>query len=273
MNRRSRTSSTPPLRPLTGTRLAEALIAGWQPLQRLDADGFAVLRSRGVTRRAHSIIALEPPADGPELAAALERVESLVAMAGERPTHRILEDITPPALEDLLAERGDEATGSSEILELPLTGTLPRPHPSAVIATGALDEDWFDAAWRLAPRDGEGARDTLHDILAGTPSVQVRLPAGEEPDAGVGRAALVTAGKETLVVMNMIAVDPAQRRRGLGRALSGTLLALAAVQGAKRALLEVESDNTPARTLYRSLGFRRIGGYHYRVRTEADSAA
>ena len=30
-------------------------------------------------------------------------------------------------------------------------------------------------------------------------------------------------------------------------------------------LLAVESDNTPARTLYRDLGFRRIGGYHYRV--------
>lgn len=272
MNRRSRTSSAPALRPLTGKRLAEALIAGWQPLQRLDADGFAVLRSRGITRRAHSTLALEPPADGPELAAALERVESLVAMAGESPTHRILEGVTPPALDELLAARGDRIVGSSEILELPLTGTLPRPHPSAVIATGALDADWFDAAWRLSPREGEQARATLHDILAGTPAVQVRLPAGEESDAAVGRAALITSGKETLVVMNMIAVDPTQRRRGLGRALSGTLLALAGVQGATRALLEVEAENTPARTLYRSLGFRRIGGYHYRVRPEPGSA-
>ena len=105
----------------------------------------------------------------------------------------------------------------------------------------------------------------LHDILAGTPAIQVRLPAGEVPDAAVGRAALVDVGKETLVVLNMIAVDPAHRRRGLGRALSGTLLALAAVQGARRALLEVEAENTPARTLYRDLGFRRIGGYHYRL--------
>src|SRR5699024_3616247 len=127
-----------------------------------------------------------------------------------------------------------------------------------------LDEDWFDAAWALAPREGEGARESLHDILAGTPAIQVRLPAGEVPDAAVGRAALVDVGKETLVVLNMIAVDPAHRRRGLGRALSGTLLALAAVQGARRALLEVEAENTPARTLYRDLGFRRIGGAHSR---------
>ena len=266
MTRRTRRSATPPpLRPLTGTRLAEALIGGWRPLQRLDVDGFSVLRSRGVTRRAHSILALDAPDSEPELAAALDRVESLVARAGERPTHRILDGVTPEALDPLLEARGDESAGDSEILERELTGALPRPHPSAVISTGALDEDWFDAAWALAPREGEGARESLHDILAGTPAIQVRLPAGEVPDAAVGRAALVDVGKETLVVLNMIAVDPAHRRRGLGRALSGTLLALAAVQGARRALLEVEAENTPARTLYRDLGFRRIGGYHYRL--------
>lgn len=266
VTRRSRSSSqAPTLRPLTGSRLGEALIAGWRPLQRLDVDGFSLLRSRGVTKRAHSIVALEPPTAPEALASALARVESLVTMVGEQTVHRIIEGVSPEGLDDLLAARGDQSVGASEILELPLAGTLPRPHPSAVIATGALDEDWFEAAWRLAPREGEHSRQTMHDILAGTPAVQVRLSVPEVPDAAVGRAALVEAGKETVGVLNMIAVDPAQRRRGLGRALSGTLLALAAVQGAGRVLLEVESDNTPARTLYRDLGFRRIGGYHYRV--------
>ena len=269
MTRRPRTSPksarTPALRPLTGTRLGEALIAGWRPLQRLDVDGFALLRSRGITRRAHSIVALEAPSAPEGFSAALGRVEGLVTMVGEPTVHRIIEGVSPEGLDDHLAARGDESVGGSEILELPLSGALPRPHPSAVIATGALDEDWFGAAWRLAPREGENSRQTMHDILAGTPAVQVRLPAPEVPDAAAGRAALVEVGKETVAVLNMIAVDPAQRRRGLGRALSGTLLALAEVQGASRVLLEVESDNTPARTLYRDLGFRRIGGYHYRV--------
>ncbi|MGP9539630.1 GNAT family N-acetyltransferase [Brachybacterium sp. AOP43-C2-M15] len=267
MTRRDRRPSAPSPRPLTGARLGEALIAGWRPLQRLDADGFAVLRSRGITRRAHSILALEAPQDEHALRAAVERVDSLVALAGEQPVHRVVEGVSPDGLDPLLAARGDRAVGGSEILELPLTGGLPRPHPSAVIATGALDPEWFEAAWHLAPREGDRARETMRDILAGTPSIQVRLPAGDEPDAAVGRAALVESGRETLVILTMIAVAPEHRRRGLGRALSGTLLALADVQGARRALLEVESDSTPARTLYRSLGFRRIGGYHYRVGT------
>ena len=275
MTRRPRTSpkntKTQVPRPLTGTRLGETLIAGWRPLQRLDVDGFALLRSRGVTKRAHSIVALEAPTAPEGFSAALSRVEALVTMVGEPTVHRIIEDVSPEGLDDLLAARGDESVGGSEILELSLSGPLPRPHPSAVIATGALDEDWFEAAWRLAPREGENSRQTMHDILAGTPAVQVRLPAADAPDAAVGRAALVEAGKETVAVLNMIAVDPAHRRRGLGRALSGTLIALAEVQGAQRVLLEVESDNTPARTLYRDLGFRRIGGYHYRVgRTPQD---
>ena len=266
MNHRSRRSyASAALRPLSGVPLLETLVAGWRPLQRLDADGFAILRSRGITRRAHSILALDVPTDPAALEAALDRVETLVAMTGEEPVHRILDDHAP-ALEEMLAARGREPAGYSEIWELPLTGArLPQPDPAAVIATGALDEDWFEAAFRLAPREGDHARATLHDILAGTPAIQLRLHA-EGSAVAAGRAALVEAGKRSTAVLNMLAVDPEHRRHGLGRALSSTLLALAQVQGASRALLEVEAENTPARALYRDLGFRRIAGYHYLVR-------
>lgn len=252
-------------RPLSGFRLTEALIAGWRPLQRLDVDGFALLRSRGVTRRANSAVAVDAPTSQDALAAAIDRVEGLYEMTGETPTFRVLDVHGPERLADDLSERGYRRQGDSDLLSTTL-GPERRdmPHPSAEIRTGALDEDWFDAAWQLAPREGEQARQTLHDILAGTPAVQVLLRADGAPVAA-GRAALVPAGKETAAVLNVIAVDPAHRRQGLGRDLSRTLLALAAVQGASRALLEVERDNDAARALYRQLGFDRLGGYHYRV--------
>ncbi|MFC7376744.1 MULTISPECIES: GNAT family N-acetyltransferase [unclassified Brachybacterium] len=281
-SRRSRTS-----RPLGGYHLSEALIAGWRPLARLDVDGFALLRSRGVTRRANSAVAVDAPSSTAALTSAIERIEMLCETAGEAATFRVLDVHGPPGLDDLLAARGYGTAGPSELLELDLTAASRlEPSPSAVICTGALDQEWFDAFWRLAPREGDQARETLHAIMAGTPAVQVLLPDGADGadgaggadgadgsegsaagrPAAVGRAALVEAGREQAAVLNAIAVDPGRRRRGLGRAVSQTLLSIAAVQGASRALLEVETDNPGALALYRTLGFRRLGGYHYRVR-------
>lgn len=261
----------PAARPLSGFRLTEALIAGWRPLQRLDVDGFALLRSRGITRRANCAVALDAPTSEHALTAAIDRIQGLSEMTGETPRFRILDLHGPEGLDAELAARGYTREGESEVLTTMLDGSRrDSPHAAAEIRTGALDEEWFEAAWRLAPREGEQARATLHDILAGTPSVQVLLRAEGAADAApvaVGRAALVPAGKGTAAVVNMIAVDPAHRRQGLGRALSRTLLAIAAVQGADRVLVEVERDNDAARAMYRELGLARLGAYHYRVRT------
>jgi ribosomal protein S18 acetylase RimI-like enzyme len=52
-----------------------------------------------------------------------------------------------------------------------------------------------------------------------------------------------------------LAVDPTERRRGLGRTLLDAALNEARRQGAHRITLRVLSVNTPARRLYESLGF------------------
>ncbi len=52
-----------------------------------------------------------------------------------------------------------------------------------------------------------------------------------------------------------IAVHPAARRTGLGKAFMAFLHAAAAARGAPRVRLKVYPDNTPARTLYERLGY------------------
>lgn len=256
-------------RPLTGAALLETLIGGWRPLARLDVDGFAMLRSRGITRRANSAVALDAPTDLSALEQAVTRVEGLYEAADAPSMFRILEGHGPEHLDAHLAEHGYLAEGHSEIHELVLDGArLPAPHAQARISTGGLEEEWFAHAWRLAPREGEDARRTVRDIMAGTPAVHVALPAGpgdEDDIVAVGRAALVETGRTSTAVLNAIAVDPAHRRQGWGTAVVSSLLALGAAQGAQRALLEVEANNEAAR-LYRGLGLRRLAGYHYRVR-------
>ena len=56
-----------------------------------------------------------------------------------------------------------------------------------------------------------------------------------------------------------LGVLPDRRRRGIGRALVGTLLAALARQGAKAAFLEVRASNTAAQGLYQYFGFQPVG--------------
>ncbi len=63
-----------------------------------------------------------------------------------------------------------------------------------------------------------------------------------------------------------IAVDPACRRQGAGRALLKAVLDAARERGLRLVVLEVRPTNTEARTLYEAFGFRVIGrrrGYYY----------
>ncbi|WP_423140670.1 GNAT family N-acetyltransferase [Parablastomonas sp. CN1-191] len=56
----------------------------------------------------------------------------------------------------------------------------------------------------------------------------------------------------------LLAVDPAQRRRGLGDALMHRFAAQARERGAKRLLLEMRAGN-PAEALYHRHGFVHVG--------------
>jgi len=62
-----------------------------------------------------------------------------------------------------------------------------------------------------------------------------------------------------------LAVDPARRRAGVGRALVEAAAALAAQGGAGSLFLEVSADNAAALALYAAAGFGRVGlrrGYY-----------
>jgi [ribosomal protein S18]-alanine N-acetyltransferase len=62
-----------------------------------------------------------------------------------------------------------------------------------------------------------------------------------------------------------LAVAPAARRQGLGRALLAAALARARARGVTAMFLEVAAGNMAARTLYAAAGFERVGlrrGYY-----------
>ena len=69
-----------------------------------------------------------------------------------------------------------------------------------------------------------------------------------------------------------LGVAPDQRRRGIGRALIGTMLSRLRDSGVRTVYLEVRESNAPARSLYASLGFAAVGrrsGYYRLPREDA----
>jgi ribosomal protein S18 acetylase RimI-like enzyme len=70
----------------------------------------------------------------------------------------------------------------------------------------------------------------------------------------LGRATPVAASDHVVMIAGF-AVDPAHRRRGLGRALLDAAAAEARARGARRLTLRVLAHNEPARRLYERAGF------------------
>jgi ribosomal-protein-alanine N-acetyltransferase len=83
--------------------------------------------------------------------------------------------------------------------------------------------------------------------------------AGQSADAAIaGYAGLLAPAGSGQADIQTIAVAPAARRRGLGRALMVALLDEARRREAAEVFLEVRADNPNAQQLYASLGFEQI---------------
>ncbi len=68
----------------------------------------------------------------------------------------------------------------------------------------------------------------------------------------------VRAAEDEAEVLN-VAVHPARRRRGIGRALLTRALARCAVSGVRAVHLEVRASNDVAQAFYRQMGFQQAG--------------
>jgi ribosomal-protein-alanine acetyltransferase len=119
----------------------------------------------------------------------------------------------------------------------------------------SLETATFDGdAWSVESMRAELASEHGHYLVVDDVERGVIAYAGLLAPRGSGQADIQT-----------IAVLLTERRAGLGRSLMAALIAEARERGATELFLEVRADNPGAESLYRSLGFERLGvrlGYY-----------
>lgn len=116
------------------------------------------------------------------------------------------------------------------------------------------------AAIHAAAVDAPWSAETIGGLLAHPGVFGLLALAAEAPEGFI--LCRVTADEAEVLTL---AVLPAARRRGLGRALLDEAIARVAAAGAVRLLLEVSVRNAAALRLYGSVGFREVGrrrGYY-----------
>ena len=97
-------------------------------------------------------------------------------------------------------------------------------------------------------------RGTRHRLRCEQEGVAGRL----DPGALIGLLLARRVAHDELEI-DLVVVDPAQRRRGIARALLRDLLEAESAEGIVDFRLEMAATNDPARALYASLGFVVVG--------------
>jgi ribosomal protein S18 acetylase RimI-like enzyme len=246
----------------------ELMRAGWPALEEVAVDGWIVRFAAGVTNRANSVVPLRAPRD---LGSALDQVEGLYAERGLNAVFQVGATARPAELDQVLAGRGYAFGSPTGVHTVDVDRALVRlgaaggetagAGPAVVEIAEFADRAWLDLWWAV---DGRGDADALavaEKILAGGPALFGTIR-DDDRVLAVGRLALVGDWGGVYC----LAVDPSARRRGLGGAVLGGLLAAGKELGITRSWLQVREENSAARRLYRRAGYAEVTRYHYRSR-------
>lgn len=222
-------------------------------------DGWLLRFAGGYTKRANSV--------NPIFAGRLAPADKIATCEAHYVRHGLptifrLPSIAPaPELDGLLAARGYGRLDKTSVRVASLK-TAPVTEDGAIEIAAVPTAEWLETQRRWHDLD-QNRMERHHAILAAIPHPSAFVALREEGSiAALGVAVL--QGEHAC--LSDIATDPARRRRGLGRRLTGALLGWARRGGAEMAYLQVVKANRPALTLYGQHGFdREIYRYHYRV--------
>jgi N-acetylglutamate synthase len=236
----------------------ERAINAWPAFQSIIFGGWVLRLSKGYTKRANSVNAINPTAPFDDVRAASER---LYARHGLPAIFRLSPLATPEA-DKALANAGYSIFDPSLVLFAPLSGGMSDGNVRIEEAPSAAWLDGFAAANEIAAQDR-----AIHDRMVSLIAMPTAFATLIENERAIGFGLAVY--ERGAVGLFDIVVVPPERGRGNGRKLTNALLQWGWQTGAQKAYLQVRERNTGAHKLYTGLGFREAYRYHYRVPNSA----
>jgi GNAT superfamily N-acetyltransferase len=244
----------PDRRRSTATEALERVAAaGWPAPEQAYLGEWLLRAAGGWTARGNSALPIGDP--GRTLSDAVDAVEAWY-LAHALPPKITVPDPVGARITAELTRRGWKPAPPTLVQTAELSDVVAAVPPDSAVDLDAEPSDgWFAAV--------AGYKGTLPDaarrILTGVPQARYAgIYTADGSPIAVGRGVIAEA---QWLGISLISVDPAHRRRGLGRAIVGSLARWAAEAGAARSYLQVEERNTAAIAMYAPLGFTTHHGY------------
>lgn len=174
--------------------------------------------------------------------------------------------ITPlldPAFDSRLERDGYVVQHTTDVMTLSLDNFKPCV-PSAVINLSEfIPQKWIDSLFAL-----KGTTNVMHKLVV--PSMYRAIPKDTVCASILVNGQIIATGLGILdrnyIGLYAIHVRPDYRGMGYARSMCSAILQYGMKKGASNAYLQVVKGNTPARSLYDSLGFSYFYTYWFRTR-------
>ncbi|KRF10789.1 GNAT family N-acetyltransferase [Paenibacillus sp. Soil787] len=238
----------------------------WPAESTASLDNWLLRASRGVTKRANSVLAIgEYPKDSNWLA----KIEQFYQELG-LPAIFHISDASPKGLDEFLETKGYAIETPCLMMTAATQQVSDNAHHKMIQNKSSMqmewsqaaDDQWLDAFLKLEqfPEERRGFYSSLFERMP-TSKGFLKLKLNDQIIA-LGTAIVEN---EWAGFINVV-IHEGHRGKGLGYVLMHALTEWSLEHGAAKQYLQVVTSNKPAVTLYEKLGYQASYGYHYRIK-------
>lgn len=238
----------------------------WPAESSVSMDNWLLRASRGVTKRANSVLAIGEYPNDPNWLAKIEQFYRDLGL----PSIFHISDASPKGLDEFLQTQGYAIdtpcvvmTASSQQVSDNAQNKMIQNKSSVQMEWAeAADAEWLDVFLKLE-QFPEERRDIYSSLFERMPAPKGFLKLKRNDQIIALGTAIVE--DEWVGFVNVV-IHEDHRGQGLGYVLMHALTEWSMEHGAAKQYLQVVSSNKPAVTLYEKLGYQPKYGYHYRIK-------